>query len=174
MCTIAESNVLLRVRAELPTGFKVATEAFRDGWGRMRTGGIVRLKRKIQARDWNFLKIPDGALRSGVGDTSQEAIASALSQALQMVDSKFNAVEVERVELTQYPWFFLARVRVYPYRIQPGSDLPVMNEAANEGGPVPMVRRRPSKASELFPQFGSSMPMLKGMLTISRVAEVRA
>jgi hypothetical protein len=170
MCTISESNVLLRVQAELPTGFKLATEAFREGWGRMRTGGIVRLKRKVQARGWNFLQTADGALRSGVGDTSQDAIANALSQALQMLDSQFNAVEVERVELTQYPWFFLARVRVYPYRIQPGSKLPVTNEAA----PAPIARRRPSKASELFPQFGSTMPMLKGMLTISRVAEVRA
>jgi hypothetical protein len=170
MCIIDESNVLLRVRAELPTGFKVATETFREGWCRMRTGGIVRLKRKVQARGWNFLKISDGALRSGVGDTSQEAIANALSQALEMVDAKFNAVEVERVELTQYPWFFLARVRVYPYRIQAGAELPVTNEAAS----APMVRRRPAKASELFPQFGSAMPMLKGMLTISRVAEIRA
>jgi hypothetical protein len=169
MCTIAESNVLLRVRAELPAGFKLATEAFRDGWDRMRTGGIVRLKRKVQARGWNFLKIADGALRSGVGDTSQQAIASALSQALQMVDSHFNAVEVERVELTQYPWFFLARVRVYPYRIQLGTELPHLNRAVPSEG-----RHRPARASEFFPQFGSSMPMLKGMLTISRVAEIRA
>jgi hypothetical protein len=169
MCTIAESNVLLRVRTELPSGFKVATEAFREGWNRMRTGGIVRLKRKVHARGWNFLKIADGALRSGVGDTSQEAIASALSQALQMVDSQFNAVEVDRVELTQYPWFFLARVRVYPYRIQLSAELPHLKQAAPSEG-----RHRPARARELFPQFGSSMPMLKGMLTISRVAEVRA
>jgi hypothetical protein len=171
MFSLIESNVLLRKQAELPMGFKVATAEFRDGWSLMRSGGAVRLGRKIRARGWNLIGIPAGALRSGVGDTSQTAIASALIQALRQVDSQANAVEVERVELTEYPWFFLARVRVHTYRIQPGTELPMLDTAVATVSTRP---RRALRSSERFPEFGSVMPMLKGMLTVSRVSEVRA
>jgi hypothetical protein len=171
MLSLTESNMLLRRQAKLPVGFKVATEEFRDGWGLMRSGGAARLEKKVRARGWNLIAIPNGSLRSGVGDTSQTAIASALGQALRGVDAQANAVEVERVELTQYPWFFLARVRVHTYRIQPGAEQPVLTESVT---PATARHRRSSRASELFPEFGSVMPMLKGMLTVSHVSEIRA
>ncbi|MGD0732023.1 MAG: hypothetical protein ABR956_12230 [Terracidiphilus sp.] len=156
MRTIAELSVLLRAKAELPAGLKLATDEFHEGWSFMRTGNVVRLKRKIQTQGWNFIRTGDGSLRSGVGDTSQQAIASALKLALRRVNTFFNAAEVEHIELTQYPWFYLARVRVYPYRIQQGAmmaatDDPVTVEMAQqEAGP--------------FPHFGSAMPVLKEML----------
>jgi len=163
MCTIAESNVFLRAQAELPVGFKVATEEFRDGWKLMRSGGKRRLEKKVQIRGWNFIKFPEGALRSGVGETSQQAIASALKLALRRVAEHSNAVEVERIELTRYPWFFLARVLVFPYRIQQGDVLPVSDDA-----PITAVAARQKRPSAqipvAFPQFGSTMPMLKEML----------
>ena len=171
MLSVTESNMLLRQRAELPMGLKVATTEFRDGWGLMRSGGAVRLERKIRARGWNLIAIPNGSLRSGVGDTSQTAIASALGLALRRVDAQANAVEIERVELTQYPWFFLARVRVHTYRIQQGVEQPVLCEAAL---PIPTRRRRSFDSSEPSTEFGSVMPMLKWILTVSKVSEVRA
>jgi len=79
---------------------------------------------------------------------------------------------VERIELTQYPWFFLARVRVYPFRIQQGAVLPVGDEIM----PFPVAPRRrrlAASSSEMFPNFGSAMPMLKEMLTASRAHEAR-
>jgi hypothetical protein len=172
MRTIAELNVLLRVRAVLPAGIKLATVDFREGWNFVRSGNARRLERKIQAQGWNFIKTPDGSLRSGVGDTSQEAIASALKLALRRVGKHFNAAEVERIEMTQYPWFFLARVRVYPFRIQQEAVLPVPDEAWP--AQTTLSRRRlPPHAAELYPFFGSATPMLKQMLAASRVAETR-
>ena len=172
MCTIVESNVLLRAQSELPAGFKMATDEFREGWSRIRAGGKQRLEKKVQTKGWNFIRIADGALRSGVGETSQEAIASALKLALRRVGAHSNAVEVERIELTRYPWFFLARVSVNPYRIQQGETLPVSDEP-----PTPIVerkRRSPSQAEGLFPQFGAAMPMLREMLLASPSSEAEA
>lgn len=169
MHAIAELNVLLRTQVELPVGLKLATEEFREGWNFVRAGDARRLEKKIQTRGWNFIKIADGELRSGVGETSQLAIASALKLALRRVSTHFNAVEVEHIELTRYPWFFLARVRVYPYRIQKGAVLPVPDEAV----PMPIdarPRRLPPQSAELFPHFGSAMPMLKEMLISARAA----
>jgi hypothetical protein len=165
MRAIAELNVLLRTQIELPAGLKLATEEFREGWNFVRAGDARRLEKKIQTRGWNFIKIADGELRSGVGETSQLAIASALKLALRRVSTHFNAVEVEHIELTQYPWFFLARVRVYPYRIQEGAVLPVPDEEPIHSQP----RGLPPQSPELFPHFGSAMPMLKEMLISARV-----
>src|ERR1017187_5145910 len=170
MRRIAALNVLLRERIELPAGFKLATEEFREGWNFVRSSNAKRLKKKIHTQGWNFIKIADGSLRSGLGDTSQEAIASALKLALRKVNEKFNAAEVEHIELTVYPWFFLARVRVSPYRVQQEAMLPELDQSPQEPN-VAKQRRLPPQAVELFPGSGSAMPMLKKMLVQSRGSE---
>jgi hypothetical protein len=162
MRTIAEQNVLLRMRVELPVGLKLSTHEFREGWNFV-AGDASRLEKKIRMRGWNFIKIADGALKSGVGETSQGAIASALKLALRRMSAHFNAVEVEHIELTQYPWFYLARVRIYPYRIQQDAVLPVSDET-----PTALRQRRlPLNSAALYPEFGSAMPQLKRMLVLS-------
>ena len=172
MRKIAELNLLLRTRIELPDGLEFATDEFREGWSFVRQSNARRLEKKIVTRGWSFIRIADGSLRSGVGDTSQEAIASALKLALRRISEHFNAVEVERIELTQYPWFFLARVRVYPFRIQQGAVLPVGDEVMALSI-APRRRRLAANSSEMFPNFGSAMPMLKEMLIASRAPEAR-
>ncbi len=173
MRNIAEASLLLRTRVELPNGLKLATEEFREGWEFVRTGKARGLKKKIQTLGWNFIKAGDGSLKSGVGDTSQEAIASALKLALRRVSEQFNAVEVEHIQLTQYPWFFLARVWVNPYRIQADVNLPVA-----DGAPHLQIaareRRLPVHSAALFPEFGSAMPLLKELLVSSRGSGARA
>jgi hypothetical protein len=128
MTTISESNILLRADVPLPTGFKVATDGYHHGWNRMRSGGVGRLDKKIRARGWSFTRTRGNTLRSGVGKTEQEAIDSALCQALAEMDGDCHAVEIGHMGVTSYPWFFVARVQVEPYRILPGaandSDLP--------------------------------------------------
>jgi hypothetical protein len=150
---IAEKNVLLRAQIELPAGFKVATDEFHEGWHRMRCGGTGRLEKKMKTRGWSFVRTPGGTLRSGVGKTEQEAVGSALSQALGEMNPDWNAVEVGRMEVTKYPWFFVARVRVQPYRIQAG--------AAHEAA-MPAAATASAGAPRRYPQYGGAMPMLRG------------
>lgn len=147
MNSISESNVLLRAETELPSDFKVATDEYRDGWHRMRSGGANRLEKKMRARGWSFTPAAGGTLRSGVGKTAQDAIGSALCQALAELELESNAAEVGHMEVTKYPWFFVARVCVQPYRIQPGA----LNESA-----------LPVNAPALYPRYGSAMPMMRG------------
>lgn len=78
MRTIAEMNLLVRARMEVPVGFKLATYEFREGWESIQSEDAVGLKKKMRTSGWNFIKIGDGILKSGIGDTSQEAIAGAL------------------------------------------------------------------------------------------------
>jgi hypothetical protein len=171
MRTIAQSQMLLRTQTELPDGLKLATDEFREGWDFVRSANALRMGKQIIMRGWNFVSVADGSLRSGVGDTSQEAIGSALKLALRHISMHFNAVEVEHIELTQYPWFFLARVRIYPFRIQQGAELPVPEDVEA----IPALRRQrrpPIDAGLLYPHFGSAMPQLKQMLISSQGSQI--
>jgi hypothetical protein len=170
MRIIAERNMLLRAKTELPNGLKLATDEFREGWEFVRSCDARRLEKQIVLCGWNFIRIADESLRSGVGETSQEAIASALKLALRRISAHFNAAEVEHIELTQYPWFFLARVKVYPFRIQQGAVLPVSDKA--EVFSVSYRQRRlPVHAEVLYPHFESVIPQLKELLISSRTAQ---
>jgi hypothetical protein len=172
MRTIAEQTVLIRTQAELPAGFKVATDPFRESWNLMRLGNSQRLEKKIRVRRWNCIKIAEGTLRSGVGKTEQESVYSAVSQALRQMNEHFNAAEVDRIEVSRYPWFFVARVRVYPYRIQPGAELVMPGET--KAAATRPARRRPSRDAAGQFQFGSAMPLLKELLMSPRRSQPAA
>jgi hypothetical protein len=163
MPAIAELNLLVRAHTELPDNLKLPTDEFGEGWKLVRSVDARRLEEEIVTQGWSFTGIADGPLRNGVGDTSEEAIGNALKLALRHISVHFNTVEVEHIELTQYPWFFLARVQVNPFRIQQGAPLPMPEEAKA----APAARRQrplPIDAEVLYPHFGGSMPTLKKML----------
>jgi hypothetical protein len=166
MDLIAETNVFLRAQIKLPKGLKLVTQQFRGEWKFARSESAMRLQDRIHALGWNFIKIDDGSLGNGVGNTPQEAIARALRMALCRICEPVNALEVEDIELTQYPWFFLARVGVRPYCIQQGAHLPARDEA--ESFAMPRGRGRPTRKSMAkYPHFASSMASLRQALVIT-------
>src|SRR5580704_16754345 len=115
MQDIAEHTVLSRVTAELPNGLRIVTEVFQEGWNIIRSGNVHRLDKAIRGCGWHFIWIAEPSRHGGVGQTEQAAIAPALSLALRRVSPGFNAASVDRVEISHYPWFFIARVKIYPY-----------------------------------------------------------
>ena len=125
-----ELNFLLRSQAGLPEGLRLAKEEFCEGWCSVRTRNAEQLEKEICAKGWSFDRVVKGLRGSGVGETSEVAIAGALKLALRQMSEQFSAVEVERIQLTQYPWFFLARAIVSPICIQQGAALSVSNGIA--------------------------------------------
>jgi hypothetical protein len=121
MRTIAKLTMLLRGRVALPDNFKLATEEFQEGWTFVQSGDTHWLDKELRTRGWHFMWIGEGSLRGGVGQTSQEAIAGALKLALRRLSERFNAAGVESIQVTKYPWFVVAKVKVYPYQIQQGT-----------------------------------------------------
>jgi hypothetical protein len=171
MHNIAELTVLMRTKIEFPSGFKLARDGFQDGWEFVRSGNARRLERKVQKLGWQFIKFEGSSVRSGVGNSEQSALASAVKLALRRVSVFFNAVEIQHVQITTYPWFVLARIVVNPYRIQqeavtPAPDL-FMAAKIN-----PRQRKWPERAGDLYPrfdpQFGCAMPLLRELLTEPR------
>jgi hypothetical protein len=171
MRAISEQDVLLREEIDLPACVKIATDSFREGWNFASTVNAKQLEKKICSRDWNFIKIAEGAQASGVGATSQEAIASALRVALLRKNGRFNAVVIEYIEISPYPWFFLARMRVCQYCIQQSAVLAVIDDCASSST-SPRKRRLLLDANALYPDFGSSMPLIKQMLTLRNAAQI--
>jgi len=140
MREITELTMLLRGHIELPGNLNLVTEEFREGWNFVQSGDSHWLDKEIRGRGWHFMWIGEGSRRGGVGQTSQEAIACALKLALRRVSECFNAAEVESIELTKYPWFMLAKVKVYPYQIQPGAVLSSLDRT------LPIVAAPPAQA----------------------------
>ena len=150
MRNTAEHTVLLRERVALPDHFKLVTEEFREGWDFVRSGDVHWLDEKIRRCGWHFIRIAEGSLKSGIGQTPQEAIASALKLTLRCVSGRFNAAEVGHIELKEYPWFVLATVRVYPYQIQKSAILSVSDEPAFLGMRPPV--KAVIKANQVAPE----------------------
>ena len=161
---MTELSVLLRAETELPPSLVKTSGGFMEGWNIARRGGAGLLERRIRRHGWYFIRIADEIRRGGVGESSQQAITSALQLAVRSVNEYFNAVEIRNIHLTRYPWFVLARVGVFPYRIQRSPVQFVPDDAL----PVPAHARKrqlPAGASWLFPQFGPEMSPVKEMLT---------
>jgi hypothetical protein len=142
MSNRTEPIVLLRVRTELPDGLNLQTSEFDSGWDFIRYGRAGGLEKKIQKREWHFIRIAGESLQCGVGATSRQAFAGALKVALSGIGAYFNAVEVRRIHLTKYPWFVLIRVGVYPIRIQ---------QSAVEAVPDDVLRIPVTASARQFP-----------------------
>jgi len=140
MREIAELTMLLRGRVELPGELSLVTEEFQEGWSFVQSGDTHWLNKEIRLRGWHFMWIGEGSRRGGVGQTSQEAIAGALKLALRRVGDCFNAAEIESIEVKKYPWFVVAKVKVYPYQIQESGVLSSFDQK------MPMVIASPPKA----------------------------
>ena len=156
MRSIAESNMLLRAPAKSFLGLKLATDEFREGWDFLRARDAMRLKKDVSARGWRLVKGDDGWHRTGVGNTSKDAIQGALKLALRRVTEEFDAVEVVEIDLTPYPWFCVARVKVSPWRIEAG-DAPQQTAKSASGQPARWQPRLPSG----IPEFAIDMSIVK-------------
>jgi hypothetical protein len=154
--------------SELPDDLKLTTDEFHEGWDIARLADARRLEKKIVSLGWSFTRMCDGLLRSGVGDTSHEAIASALKLALRHISAYFNAAEVGHIELTQYPWFFLARVRVDPFRIQQGAAIADARGDNGNSGSSQTEASADRRGGSLYPHFGSASLRLKQILASSQ------
>lgn len=137
MLDIAERTMLLRGSLALPDDLKVVTAEFEEGWNYVQSGDSHWLDKRIQKYGWRFIWIAEISRRSGVGQTSQAAVASALKLALRGISERYNAAKVEHIKLTQYPWFFLATVIIYTYQVQQSANLSLSDESKSLSIPPP-------------------------------------
>jgi hypothetical protein len=150
--TIAERDWLVRARMELPACLMPTTSGFRDDWDFIQFENAEQLDKRLRTIGWNLVKIC-GFQKSGVGDSSQLAIAKALKLVLRTISRHLPAVEVGDITLKPYPWFCLATVVVYPYWIHHHTALSAPECAALRIIRLDAERRRLSSEPGAPPQF---------------------
>jgi len=110
-------------------------EAFGEGWSCVNSGDSQWLDKQIRARGWYFIRSNEEVSGTGVGETTHEAIINALKLALRRVSDNLSASHVEHFEVIKYPGFFVAKVKIFSYQIQPCATLPKSGEPSSHTVP---------------------------------------
>lgn len=131
MRQIAVNTVLLREDARLPENLPLHYEAFADGWSIVRSGSLPWLDQRMNESGWRCLRIAPKSQTGGVGKSPQRAIARALRLGLQKLGEAPRAATVQRIVLTEYPWFSLVRITLCPCSIQEMPE-PSFDDAARQ------------------------------------------
>jgi len=101
----------------LPGGFRLKQERFNHGWmlaGEISTSGLDATLRRS---GWHFRSFIFSCSRFGCGKTEASAISHATTRALHRIADKFNVAEVDRVRVSNYPGFRIARVTAHACQI---------------------------------------------------------
>jgi hypothetical protein len=121
----------------------------------VQSGNTYGLDKQIRACGWHFVRPAQGLLRSGVGQTPEEALTHALDLALRPIEARFNAVEVRSFEMSNYPGFCIARLQVFPCQIQMNAVL----SPSGEDSELPMTGCARRRAIPAAPVVGAPQPM---------------
>ena len=170
MYVITETSMLIRAQIELPAGLKLKMHGFGRGWNFVQSEDARPLENHVLHQGWKLIRVVDGWMRSGVGETTHAAVRNALKLALRVVSPDFNAVDVGYVECTRYPKFVLASVIINPYRIQREAMIPISDEVSYPRTSLG-TRLLPHDAPALFPDFANTIPALKQMFMLSHGSE---
>ena len=111
-------SVFLRKECILPHSVEPRQESISDNWTIV--GGLTATEfdRMIRHAGWHFMCLQSPYSRTGVGQTREEAIHQALNRALKGLANRFNAAELEMIQVSRFPLFHVATVTLQPRHIQ--------------------------------------------------------
>jgi hypothetical protein len=155
MHKIKELTIIVRDQIQLPDELNLETEVFPEGWKVVQSGNAYWLDQQIRAYGWHFVRPSQGLLRSGVGQTPEEALTHASKLALRRIEARFNAVEVRSFEMSNYPGFCIARLQVFPCQIQMNAVL----SPSGEDSELPMAACARRRAITAAPVVGAAQSM---------------
>lgn len=72
----------------------------------------------IRQSGWHFIWAQGASVRRGLGTTRESATHRALTHALNALSLRFNAAELDSVQVAKYPGFYMARATVEPRHLQ--------------------------------------------------------
>lgn len=130
-------SVFLRSDCILPDRLDPCRQPIGEGWSIVDEIPALVFDTMIRRAGWHFMWLQDSCSRRGVGLTKERAIRRALSRALKGVSKRFNAAELDSLQITEYPGFQIASVRIQTLQIQRHASL----NMAPAQGPVPVPAR---------------------------------
>jgi hypothetical protein len=120
--------MFLRVGCILPDGLDLAQEHFCKEWMCVEDTMAAALDTKVRNAGWHFMWLHSSYSRLGVGRGATSAIGKATTRALNQVERRFNAAELDLVNVSKYPGFQVARVTIHARQIQEGPFLGPVDE----------------------------------------------
>ncbi len=128
-------SVFLRRECVLPDPLDPCQQPIGEEWSVVEEIPALVFDTMIRQAGWHFMWLHEACSRRGFGLTEEAAIRRALSRALKGVSKRFNAAELDSVQITKYPGFQIAKVTVQTIQIQRHASLKI--SAVQHPLPVP-------------------------------------
>ncbi len=123
-----QHSVFLRSACELPNRLDPIREPLGNDWARVEDLDAPVLDTMIRQAGWHFMWMQGSCSRMGFGMSRGNATRRALNRALDGIAVRFNAAELESVDVAEYPGFHVATVIVQPRQIQQQTSLDCPND----------------------------------------------
>ncbi len=114
-------SVYLRKGCILPNRLDPLREPIGSDWSRIEDLPARVFNTIIRQAGWRFRWIPDACIRRGFGTSRDRATSYALTRALKGIAQRFNAAELDSVQVALYLGFYIATVTLQPRQIQQAS-----------------------------------------------------
>jgi hypothetical protein len=111
-------SVFLRNGCALPGRLDPLREPCGDHWTHLEEIAAPVFDTMIRQAGWHFMWLQGSCTRKGFGFTAEKATGRALARALNGVTKRFNAAELDSVQVTKYPGFHIANVTMHSRQIQ--------------------------------------------------------
>ncbi len=127
--------MFLRTGCPLPDGIDLVQEQFCEKWMSLADTMAAALDVDIRNAGWHFMWLEGTYSRLGAGRTVESAIGKAVALALNQVNGRFNAAELDSINVRKYPGFLVAKVTLHARHIQQAATLGHLDEMTIQ--PVP-------------------------------------
>lgn len=112
------NTVFLRTECILPEDIQLRQEELSADWKAVIGTLVTDLDNRIRRAGWHFMWMLNSHSSRCFGGTEDAAIHRALVHALRKVQLRFNAAELDDVQVTKYPYFRMAKVTLHARQIQ--------------------------------------------------------
>jgi hypothetical protein len=129
-------SVFLRKVCILPERLHPITEPVGESWMLVEEITAPVFDTMIRQAGWHFMWIHGSCVRRGFGITQGNATSRALAHALKGIARRFNAAELESIEVAKYPGFHIAWVTIQPRQIQQHTSLEIPGESHAQIAPA--------------------------------------
>jgi hypothetical protein len=116
-------SVLLRDECILPDRLDPLRNRVCDNWTLVEEIPVMVFDTMVRQAGWHFVWLSGASSRRGFGMTHEDATSHALIRALSGVPKRYNAAELDTVQVKKSLGFYIAKVTVQPRHIQQNSSL---------------------------------------------------
>jgi hypothetical protein len=116
-------SILLRDQCVLPDRLDPLRNTVCVNWTIVEEIPATVFDTMVRQAGWHFVWLHGASSRRGFGGTQAEATRRALIRALMGIPKRFNAAELDAIQVSKWLGFYIAKVTLHPRHIQQNSSL---------------------------------------------------